>query len=181
MKKSLTIVCIATLLAACNSNKKEYDATGTFEATETTVSAEQSGTLLNFALEEGDDVADEFFLGLDACELVQFVLTDEDTILNICALNDRLLEAFPLELLDELSGSGGNLRVHNGGVADEGLAKRLHILVVASVQNVGEQGVLDHVEYDTSVEAFATKLACLPSIQSCDIRDVEIGILLELC
>lgn len=56
MKKTLTIVCIATLLTACNSNKKEYDATGTFEATETTVSAEQSGTLLNFALEEGDDV-----------------------------------------------------------------------------------------------------------------------------
>ncbi|MBR4926576.1 MAG: HlyD family efflux transporter periplasmic adaptor subunit [Prevotella sp.] len=56
MKKTLIIVCMATLLAACNSNKKEYDATGTFEATETTVSAEQSGTLLNFALEEGDDV-----------------------------------------------------------------------------------------------------------------------------
>ena len=56
MKKTLTIVGIAILLAACNSNKKEYDATGTFEATETTVSAEQSGTLLNFALEEGDDV-----------------------------------------------------------------------------------------------------------------------------
>ena len=56
MKKTLTIVCIAILLAACNSNKKEYDATGTFEATETTVSAEQSGILLNFALEEGDDV-----------------------------------------------------------------------------------------------------------------------------
>jgi HlyD family secretion protein len=49
-------MCIAILLAVCNSNKKEYDATGTFEATETTVSAEQSGTLLNFALEEGDDV-----------------------------------------------------------------------------------------------------------------------------
>jgi HlyD family secretion protein len=47
---------MAALLAACNSDKKEYDATGTFEATETTVSAEQSGTLLNFALEEGDDI-----------------------------------------------------------------------------------------------------------------------------
>jgi hypothetical protein len=30
MKKTLTIVCIAALLGACNSNKKEYDATGTF-------------------------------------------------------------------------------------------------------------------------------------------------------
>lgn len=56
MNKTLTIMCMAALLAACNSDKKEYDATGTFEATETTVSAEQSGTLLNFALEEGDDI-----------------------------------------------------------------------------------------------------------------------------
>ncbi|MEE3386412.1 MAG: HlyD family secretion protein, partial [Prevotella sp.] len=56
MNKTLTIMCMAALLAACNTDKKEYDATGTFEATETTVSAEQSGTLLNFALEEGDDI-----------------------------------------------------------------------------------------------------------------------------
>ena len=43
-------------LFACDGNEKEYDATGTFEATETTVSAEQSGTLLSFAVSEGDGV-----------------------------------------------------------------------------------------------------------------------------
>ena len=43
-------------LCACSSKEKEFDATGTFEATEVTVSAEQSGTLLRFALEEGDNV-----------------------------------------------------------------------------------------------------------------------------
>ena len=41
-------------LAACGSNEKEYDATGTFEATETTVFAEQSGALLTFDVEEGN-------------------------------------------------------------------------------------------------------------------------------
>ena len=43
-------------MTACNSGDKEYDATGTFEATETTVAAEQAGTLLTFSLEEGDNI-----------------------------------------------------------------------------------------------------------------------------
>lgn len=47
---------LAICLVACSSKEKEFDATGTFEATEVTVSAEQSGTLLRFALEEGDNV-----------------------------------------------------------------------------------------------------------------------------
>lgn len=47
---------IAAVLTACNSGDKEYDATGTFEATETTVAAEQAGTLLMFSLEEGDNI-----------------------------------------------------------------------------------------------------------------------------
>lgn len=42
------------MMAACGGNKKAYDATGTFEATETTVYAEQSGALLSFSVNEGD-------------------------------------------------------------------------------------------------------------------------------
>ena len=35
------------MMAACGGSEKDYDATGTFEATETTVFAEQSGALLS--------------------------------------------------------------------------------------------------------------------------------------
>ena len=56
MKKLLTMASAALLLAACGNSEKEYDATGTFEATETTVSAEQNGTLLTFAINEGDEI-----------------------------------------------------------------------------------------------------------------------------
>ena len=42
------------VLAGCGSNEKEYDATGVFESTETTVFAEQSGALLTFSVNEGD-------------------------------------------------------------------------------------------------------------------------------
>ena len=56
MKKFITMASAALLLAACGNSEKEYDATGTFEATETTVSAEQNGTLLTFAINEGDEI-----------------------------------------------------------------------------------------------------------------------------
>ena len=45
------------MLVGCGSNKKEYDATGTFEATEVTVAAEQSGALMMFDVNEGDELA----------------------------------------------------------------------------------------------------------------------------
>ena len=45
------------MLAACGNNEKEYDATGVFEATETTVAAEQSGALMRFDVTEGDEIA----------------------------------------------------------------------------------------------------------------------------
>jgi len=56
MKKLMILAAGLVVLAGCGEKEKEFDATGTFEATEVTVSAEQSGTLLRFALEEGDDI-----------------------------------------------------------------------------------------------------------------------------
>ena len=44
------------MLAACGGKEKEYDATGTFEATEVTVAAEQSGALMYFDVTEGDEL-----------------------------------------------------------------------------------------------------------------------------
>lgn len=54
MRKIYVLAGMALTMAACGGNEKEYDATGTFEATETTVFAEQSGALLMFDVNEGD-------------------------------------------------------------------------------------------------------------------------------
>jgi HlyD family secretion protein len=54
MKKIYVLAVVALMMTACGNNEKEYDATGTFEATETTVFAEQSGALLSFDVNEGD-------------------------------------------------------------------------------------------------------------------------------
>ena len=54
---------IATLLSACNS-EKEYDATGTFEATEIIVSSEASGKLFYLNAEEGTRLSQGTEIGL---------------------------------------------------------------------------------------------------------------------
>ena len=52
------------MMTACANSEKEYDATGTFEATETTVFAEQSGALLTFSVNEGDSIGQGQEVGL---------------------------------------------------------------------------------------------------------------------
>lgn len=62
--KKIIITGMALILCACGTKEKAYDATGTFEATETTVSAEQSGVLMTFALNEGDEIDEGREVGL---------------------------------------------------------------------------------------------------------------------
>ena len=53
MKKVFLLASLAFIMASCGEDKKDYDATGTFEATEVTVSAESSGQLISFNIAEG--------------------------------------------------------------------------------------------------------------------------------
>jgi HlyD family secretion protein len=53
----LTVLILSGfVLFSCNNNNSEYDATGTFEADEVIISAEASGKILAFNLEEGQVV-----------------------------------------------------------------------------------------------------------------------------
>lgn len=56
MKKIALISIAATLMISCQ-NKQKYDATGIFEATTVTISAETSGKILMLDLNEGDDIS----------------------------------------------------------------------------------------------------------------------------
>ena len=53
---SIYLFTLLPFIASCGSNENEYDATGTFEATEVTVAAEQSGALMKFDVNEGDEI-----------------------------------------------------------------------------------------------------------------------------
>ncbi len=55
-RKNLTIqlLALSTLFFSCKNNGLESDASGTFEATETVISAEAAGKILAFDIDEGD-------------------------------------------------------------------------------------------------------------------------------
>lgn len=53
MKKIFLLASLAFIMTSCGEDKKDYDATGTFEATEVTVYAESSGQLISFNVAEG--------------------------------------------------------------------------------------------------------------------------------
>ncbi len=51
-----TTLVVALALTACRNSDKEFDATGTFEVTEVTVSAKATGTLTSFDVVEGQQI-----------------------------------------------------------------------------------------------------------------------------
>jgi len=64
------IIAVSLLLVSCRSNKSEADASGTFEATEVIVSAQATGLLQNFSVEEGQDLKAGATLGfIDTVQL----------------------------------------------------------------------------------------------------------------
>lgn len=63
---------LLSLLAVGCGNRDDFDATGTFEATEVTVSAEANGRILCFDVEEGDSV--EVAVPVGAIDTVQLYL-----------------------------------------------------------------------------------------------------------
>ena len=54
---TIWMIALAMALANCGDKEPQNDATGVFEATETTVGAEQNGTLMAFDVREGDEIA----------------------------------------------------------------------------------------------------------------------------
>ena len=70
MRKATSILLLILLLA-CSNKKNNYDASGTFEADEVIVSAQQTGQLLSFTVNEGDNLSKDEAVGLiDSTNLV---------------------------------------------------------------------------------------------------------------
>lgn len=55
MKKNIYLAALSIIAISCD-NKPDYDATGIFEATTVTISAETAGKILSFPINEGDSV-----------------------------------------------------------------------------------------------------------------------------
>ena len=70
MKKLALLFTATIIITSCNSNKNQFDASGTFEAIETIVSADANGTLKQFNLEEGQELKEGQYIGyVDSTQL----------------------------------------------------------------------------------------------------------------
>ncbi|MBO4813502.1 MAG: HlyD family efflux transporter periplasmic adaptor subunit [Muribaculaceae bacterium] len=70
MKQIVIMASVMLLMASCSKKEKEFDATGTFEATEVTISAKATGELQSFEVVEGQSVEDQQLLGnIDVTQL----------------------------------------------------------------------------------------------------------------
>jgi HlyD family secretion protein len=94
MKKIITgIAIIATFLTACNGNKVNYDASGTFEVDEVIVSAELTGKLLSFDVREGDSIAKDKSVGTIDAENLS--LQKDQVKASIEALREKTSDLSP--------------------------------------------------------------------------------------
>jgi len=103
--KNILFISTTLLLASCSGNTNRYDASGTFEATETIVSAEASGVIKAFNIEEGEVLqAGQYIGGIDSVQLylnkkqlqaqIQAVLSKRpDVATQLAALQEQLKQA----------------------------------------------------------------------------------------
>ncbi|MCL9805889.1 HlyD family efflux transporter periplasmic adaptor subunit [Flavobacterium amniphilum] len=75
MRTGLIIGVIALAMTSCGKTENEFDATGTFEAVETTVPAQANGIIKDFKVEEGQDLKAGQIIGY--IDTVQLVLKKE--------------------------------------------------------------------------------------------------------
>lgn len=105
MKRLIIPITICLFLFSCNRNSFEYDASGTFEATEILVSAEATGKIEEFNIVEGDYINQGQYLGyIDTTQLylkkLQLQATTKavnvrrpDISLQIAATKDQIAKA----------------------------------------------------------------------------------------
>ena len=83
------LLITTSILASCNKNNDKADGYGNFEATETTISAESNGKLLQFTIEEGQTIQKGAIVGY--IDTIQLALKKEQLVVskNVIASKSR--------------------------------------------------------------------------------------------
>jgi HlyD family secretion protein len=93
MNKRIITALTILFLTACNRNGNKFDASGTFETDEVIVSAQASGQLLSFNVDEGQTLPKDSTVGvIDPTDLA---LQKEQTQASIRALNEKTTDVTP--------------------------------------------------------------------------------------
>ncbi len=96
MKNSISIfsfICIIFLFTACEKKKENFDASGTFEATEIIVSAEAMGKILDLKIQEGQQLKKGEAVG--AIDPLSIELQKEQIQASMGALTEKSNDATP--------------------------------------------------------------------------------------
>ncbi len=88
-KSLLTALIVPALLASCGEDQTPYDASGIFEATEVIVSAEATGRILSFEVEEGQELSAGTAVG--SIDTLQLSLRRDQLRATQAATNSRHL------------------------------------------------------------------------------------------
>ena len=82
--KRIIIFCFVSFLLSCGKKQNDFDAMGTFEATEVTVSSEASGRILSLDVTEGQEITMDSRVGM--IDTVQLYLTKLQLMKNESAV-----------------------------------------------------------------------------------------------
>ncbi len=93
MRTIFSSLLLLSLLAACKKKGNQFDATGTFEATEVIVSSELSGKILSLTVNEGDTVSANKIVGTVDAEGI--ALQKEQVEASIGTLNEKTADVTP--------------------------------------------------------------------------------------
>ena len=93
MKSVLHFIIISIIATACNRDNKKTDATGSFEADEIIVSAETTGKIMSFQIEEGEQLDSNTIVGKIDKESIQLQM--EQIQASIEALSEKTADAGP--------------------------------------------------------------------------------------
>lgn len=124
MKRHFPILSILTIsLIACDNGNGKHDASGTFEATETIISAEANGKIMTFTVNEGDQVkADEVLGYIDSTQLhltrLQLIQNQKAVLSGKPDINTQL-ESLQRELENALSDKKRIENLVKGDVASQ--------------------------------------------------------------
>ena len=91
--KHITVIVTLAFFISCKNDKNNFDASGTFEAVETIVSAEAGGKILEFNVEEGQQLSKDSMVGY--IDPINIGLQKEQVISSINALQKKTLDVAP--------------------------------------------------------------------------------------
>ncbi|MEO7961815.1 MAG: HlyD family efflux transporter periplasmic adaptor subunit [Ginsengibacter sp.] len=97
MKKKITIAALFLMTASCKDNTPKFDASGTFEAIETIVSAEASGKIFELNVREGQHLPKDSIVGI--IDPINIDLQKEQVISSINALREKTSDPAPQKRL----------------------------------------------------------------------------------